>query len=57
MTDYADDRVDGLAVALDGGVLRLTLDRPEKRNAIDDAMMRGLDRRRRRGRRPTSACA
>ena len=30
------------------GVLRLTLDRPDKRNAIDDAMMRGPDRRGRR---------
>ena len=34
---------DGLVVSLDGGVLRLTLDRPEKRNAIDDEMMAGLN--------------
>jgi 2-(1,2-epoxy-1,2-dihydrophenyl)acetyl-CoA isomerase len=38
------DPVDGLDVELDAdsGVLRVTLDRPEKRNAIDDVMMRGL---------------
>jgi 2-(1,2-epoxy-1,2-dihydrophenyl)acetyl-CoA isomerase len=35
--------VDGLDVQLDDtGVLRLRLDRPEKRNAIDDVMMAGL---------------
>lgn len=34
--------VDGLAVTLDGAVLRLTLDRPEKRNAVDDTMVGGL---------------
>jgi 2-(1,2-epoxy-1,2-dihydrophenyl)acetyl-CoA isomerase len=35
--------VDGVDVRLDdGGVLRLTLDRAEKRNALDDVMMRGL---------------
>ena len=34
--------VDGLQVALDGAVLRLTLDRPAQRNAIDDTVMRGL---------------
>jgi 2-(1,2-epoxy-1,2-dihydrophenyl)acetyl-CoA isomerase len=33
---------DGLRVALEGGVLRVVLDRPGKRNAIDDAMMLGL---------------
>jgi 2-(1,2-epoxy-1,2-dihydrophenyl)acetyl-CoA isomerase len=32
----------GLEIALDEGVLRLTLARPEKRNAIDDVMMIGL---------------
>lgn len=32
----------GLRVALDEGVLRLTLDRPDKRNALDDDMMAGL---------------
>jgi len=35
--------VDGLSVALSGdGVLRLTLDRPEKRNALNDTMFAGL---------------
>jgi 2-(1,2-epoxy-1,2-dihydrophenyl)acetyl-CoA isomerase len=34
--------VPGLEVGLDGGLLRLTLARPERRNAIDDAMMAGL---------------
>jgi 2-(1,2-epoxy-1,2-dihydrophenyl)acetyl-CoA isomerase len=33
---------DGLAVTLDGAVLRLTLDRPARRNALDDAMVAGL---------------
>jgi len=34
---------DGLQVALGGdGVLRLVLDRPQKRNALDDAMVAGL---------------
>ena len=37
----SDDRP-GLRQEQDGGVLRLTLDRPEKRNAIDDAVMLGL---------------
>jgi 2-(1,2-epoxy-1,2-dihydrophenyl)acetyl-CoA isomerase len=32
----------GLQVSHDDGVLRLVLDRPDKRNAIDDAMMRAL---------------
>ncbi len=32
----------GLSVALADGVLRLTLDRPDKRNALDDTMMSGL---------------
>ena len=32
----------GLNIALDDGVLRLTLARPEKRNALDDVMMSGL---------------
>jgi len=31
--------VDGLGVALDAGVLRVTLDRPDKRNAISDDMI------------------
>ena len=34
--------VDGLNIALDGSILRLCLDRPEKRNAIDDLMMTAL---------------
>jgi 2-(1,2-epoxy-1,2-dihydrophenyl)acetyl-CoA isomerase len=34
--------VEGLDVRLDTGVLRLSLDRPEKHNAIDDAVMAGL---------------
>src|SRR5947208_2587792 len=34
---------DGLHVAIgDDGVLRLTLSRPEKRNALDDTMVQGL---------------
>ena len=40
MEEYASSP--GLQVALADGVLRLTLDRPDKRNAIDDAMMAGL---------------
>lgn len=42
MTAY--DSVDGLAAALDGAVLRLTLDRPRTRNSIDDEMMLALIR-------------
>ncbi|GAB2862018.1 enoyl-CoA hydratase-related protein [Actinocorallia aurea] len=34
--------VDGLAVAVQEGVLRLTLDRPERRNVLDDVSMAGL---------------
>lgn len=34
--------VDGLAVGLEGGVLRLRLDRPAKHNAVSEAMMIGL---------------
>jgi 2-(1,2-epoxy-1,2-dihydrophenyl)acetyl-CoA isomerase len=34
--------VAGLTVALDGPTLRVTLDKPDRRNAIDDVMMRGL---------------
>lgn len=33
---------DGLEVAAEGGVLRITLNRPDKRNALDDAMVAGL---------------
>jgi len=32
----------GLRVALDRAVLRITLDRPDRRNAIDDVMLQGL---------------
>ncbi len=42
MSDPSYRSVDGLDVALDGAVLRLTLDRPSRRNAIDDTMMTGL---------------
>ncbi len=43
MTASAEYRsVAGLAVGLDGSVLRIRLDRPDKRNAIDDVMMEGL---------------
>jgi 2-(1,2-epoxy-1,2-dihydrophenyl)acetyl-CoA isomerase len=41
----ADDpyaSVPGLRVVLDGAVLRLTLDKPDKRNALDDVIMTGL---------------
>jgi 2-(1,2-epoxy-1,2-dihydrophenyl)acetyl-CoA isomerase len=34
--------IDGLRIAVDDAVLRLTLDRPDKRNAIDDEMMAAL---------------
>jgi len=34
--------VEGLGVELDGPVLRLTLDRPAKRNALEDVMTAGL---------------
>ena len=34
--------VAGLQVVLDGAALRVTLDRPDRRNAIDDVMMQGL---------------
>ena len=36
------DPVAGLDVTLDDGVLRLTIDRAERRNAIDDVVMAGL---------------
>ena len=42
MTDSFATEVDGLAIDLTGGVLRLELDRPEKRNALSDTMMSGL---------------
>src|SRR4051812_24328965 len=34
--------VEGLRVSVDGAVLRLRIDRPDKRNAVDDMMMRGM---------------
>ena len=34
--------VDGLEVGLDGGILHLVLDRPDKRNALSDEMVLGL---------------
>ena len=40
MTDYGS--VDGVSATLDDVALRLELDRPAKRNAIDDVMMAGL---------------
>jgi 2-(1,2-epoxy-1,2-dihydrophenyl)acetyl-CoA isomerase len=40
MSDYRS--VDGVAAQLDGPVLRLQLDRPQKRNALDDTMTNGL---------------
>jgi 2-(1,2-epoxy-1,2-dihydrophenyl)acetyl-CoA isomerase len=36
------DAIDGLPAELDDGVLHLTLDRPKKRNAIDDAIVAAL---------------
>jgi 2-(1,2-epoxy-1,2-dihydrophenyl)acetyl-CoA isomerase len=40
MNDYGS--VDGLSATLDDAVLHVELDRPAKRNAIDDTMMTGL---------------
>jgi 2-(1,2-epoxy-1,2-dihydrophenyl)acetyl-CoA isomerase len=40
--DDAYRPVDGLGVTLDGPVLRLVLDRPAKRNALDDTMVGAL---------------
>lgn len=42
MTGSPYRSVDGLDVVLDGSVLRLTLDRRAKRNALDDTMTAGL---------------
>jgi 2-(1,2-epoxy-1,2-dihydrophenyl)acetyl-CoA isomerase len=39
MTETTYQPADGLGVALDAGVLRVTLDRPDKRNAISDQMI------------------
>jgi 2-(1,2-epoxy-1,2-dihydrophenyl)acetyl-CoA isomerase len=38
----AYESLPGLSIVLEEGVLRLTLARPEKRNALDDVMMSGL---------------
>jgi 2-(1,2-epoxy-1,2-dihydrophenyl)acetyl-CoA isomerase len=38
----AYESVDGLGVACAAGVLRVTLDRPDKRNALSDAMVTGF---------------
>jgi 2-(1,2-epoxy-1,2-dihydrophenyl)acetyl-CoA isomerase len=40
--EWAGGPVEGLRVVLDGAVLRISLDRAQKRNAIDDEMMGGL---------------
>ncbi|MDQ1481215.1 MAG: 2-(1,2-epoxy,2-dihydrophenyl)acetyl-CoA isomerase [Actinomycetota bacterium] len=39
MTDASYESVDGLTVMLDAGALRVTLDRPDQRNAINDEMV------------------
>ncbi len=44
VTEPTYEPVAGLALALDGPVLRCTLDRPEARNALDDTMVDGLVR-------------
>ncbi len=41
MKDYPEP-TDGLAIAHDGGVLRVRLDRPERRNALTDEMVLAL---------------
>ena len=38
----AYESIDALDARLDGGVLRITLDRPEQRNALDDTMVSAL---------------
>jgi len=42
MVEHSYASVDGLGVELDGSLLRLRLDRPSKRNALDDTMVAGL---------------
>lgn len=42
MTAPPDDGIEGLVVHRDGPVLRLRLDRPDKRNALTDDMVAGL---------------
>jgi 2-(1,2-epoxy-1,2-dihydrophenyl)acetyl-CoA isomerase len=39
MTDASYESVEGLTVTLDAGVLRVTLERPDQRNAINDEMV------------------
>ena len=51
------DQVEGLDVLRDGAVLRITLQRPEKRNAMTLPMFDGVTRRSRgRGGRRHRAC-
>ena len=40
--EHTNEPVEGLGVRLDGAVLRLTLDRPDRRNALTDTMVAGL---------------
>jgi 2-(1,2-epoxy-1,2-dihydrophenyl)acetyl-CoA isomerase len=42
MTSQPYQSVDGLSVGVSGGILRIRLDRPQRRNAINDTMMSGL---------------
>jgi 2-(1,2-epoxy-1,2-dihydrophenyl)acetyl-CoA isomerase len=42
MTGQTYQSVDGLSLAMTGSVLRIRLDRPDQRNAINDVMMNGL---------------
>jgi len=42
MSEHGYESVDGLVVELDGPLLRVRLDRPSKRNALDDTMVAGL---------------
>lgn len=42
MGELGYESVDGLVVELRGAMLRMTLDRPVKRNAIDDTMVAGM---------------
>jgi 2-(1,2-epoxy-1,2-dihydrophenyl)acetyl-CoA isomerase len=42
MTDFAGSQRDGVRITRDGGVVSVTLDRAEKRNALDDEMMLGM---------------
>ena len=42
MTKPYPDPVEGLAVDHDGGIVRITLDRPARRNAVTDEIVQGL---------------